>query len=67
MKSDPIIDEIHAIRKQLMFEAGGDLHEVIRRARAHRDPSRQVVKGEPRRPVGWVDQRPNGESPTLAP
>ena len=59
MKIDPIIEEIHQIRQKLMAQAGGDLHEVIRRARAHRDPSRQVVKGEPRRPVGWDAMRVN--------
>jgi len=61
MTSDPIIEEIHAIRIKLMAEAGGDLHEVIRRARAHHDASRTVVKGEPRRPVGWVDQAVTGK------
>ena len=65
MTNDPIIEEIHAIRKQLMLEAGGDLHEVIRRARAHRDPSRQVIKGEPRRPNGWTNKI--GTSPSQGP
>ena len=52
---DPVIEEIHQIRQKLMDQAGGDLHEAILRARGHRDPTRRVVKGTPRRPVGWVD------------
>lgn len=47
---DPIVQEIHVIRQKLMDDAGGDLHEVIRRAKAHRDPNRLIIKGEPRRP-----------------
>lgn len=56
MWNDPIVEEIHAIRRQLLDEAGGDLHEVIRRAREHRDPHRIIIQGKPRRPEGWVDQ-----------
>ena len=53
---DPIVHEIHVIRQKLMDDAGGDLHEVIRLAREHRDPGRLTTKGRPRRPEGWVDQ-----------
>ena len=64
MTSDPIIEEIHAIRQKLMAEAGGDLHEVIRRARAHHDPLRRVLKGEPRRPAGWIELQTAEELPS---
>lgn len=53
---DPIVHEIHMIRQKLMDDAGGDLHEVIRLAREHRDPGRLITKGQPRRPEGWVEQ-----------
>lgn len=52
--TDPIIEEIHLIRQKLMDDAGGDLHEVIRRAHEHRDPARRIIIGQPRRPRGWV-------------
>ena len=52
---DPVVHEIHVIRQKLMDDAGGDLHEVIRLARQHRDPGRLIAKGRPRRPEGWVD------------
>ena len=66
MTSDPIIEEIHAIRQKLMAEAGGDLHEIIRRARAHHDPLRRVLKGEPRRPAGWIESQATEELPSPA-
>ena len=53
---DPVVHEIHVIRQKLMDDAGGDLHEVIRLAREHRDPGRLITKGRPRRPEGWVGQ-----------
>ena len=54
---DPIVHEIHVIRQKLMDDACGDLHEVIRLARQHRDPARLIAKGWPRRPEGWVDPK----------
>ena len=60
MQTDPILEEIYRIRQKLMDEAGGDLHEAIRRARSRRDPLRRVIKGEPRRPDGWIDVASGG-------
>ncbi len=67
MWTDPIIEEIHAVRQKLMDEAGGDLHEVIRRVHEHRDPARRIIVGQPRRPQAWVathvDNRSNSSPP----
>ncbi len=51
MWNDPIVDEIHAIRQQLLHEAGGDIHELIRRAIEQHDPKRITIQGQPRKPA----------------
>ena len=55
MWKDPIVEEVHAIRRQLLEAAGGDIHEVIRRANLTRLPNRKTFRGEARRPVGWKE------------
>jgi hypothetical protein len=32
MKSNPILDELHAVREKLLADAGGDLHRYIQEA-----------------------------------
>jgi hypothetical protein len=59
MRVDPIIEELHAVRQQLMREAGGDLAVAIERAseagkRYRATHPCKVIKGVPRRPLGWV-------------
>lgn len=58
MRSDPIIEEVHAIRQQLMREAGGKLSVAIERAHQvgmqfRAQHKAKVIVGTPRRPVGW--------------
>jgi hypothetical protein len=53
MWNDPIVEEVHAIRRQLLKNAGGDIHELIRLAQQARKPNRKVFHGEARRPDGW--------------
>jgi hypothetical protein len=55
MWKDPIVEEVHAIRRQLLEAAGGDIHEVIRLAQLAQLPSRKIFRGTPRRPVGWTE------------
>ncbi|MFY7905640.1 MAG: hypothetical protein ACOVO0_05830 [Burkholderiaceae bacterium] len=62
MRSDPIIEEVHAIRQQLMREAGGKLSVAIERAHQvgmqfRAQHKTKVIAGAPRRPVGWVVDR----------
>jgi hypothetical protein len=54
MWTDPIVEEVHAIRKTLLEQAGGDLHQAILMAHLARNPKRRIFQGQPRRPVGWV-------------
>jgi hypothetical protein len=58
MRSDPILEEVHAIRQQLMREAGGKLSVAIERAHQvglqfRAQHKTKVIAGTPRRPVGW--------------
>jgi hypothetical protein len=54
MWTDPVVQEVLAIRKALMEQAGGDLHQAIAIAHQARDPERKLFRGQPRRPVGWL-------------
>jgi hypothetical protein len=54
MKTDLIVQEVHAIRKQLLDQAGGDLHRVVVLAHQARSPGRKIFTGQARKPVGWV-------------
>ena len=59
MRVDPIIEELHAVRQQLMREAGDDLAVAIEHAREAGNRFRathkcKVIKGVPRRPMGWT-------------
>jgi hypothetical protein len=42
MSSNPILDELHAIRAQLQAEAGDDLHRIVEEAR-----QRTLASGRP--------------------
>jgi hypothetical protein len=51
---DPIVQEVHAIRKALLEQAGDDLHQAILMAHLARSPKRRIFQGQPRRPAGWA-------------
>lgn len=46
MWTDPIVDEIHLIREEMLAECGGDIHEFIRRLKIdeQRHPGRLINK-----------------------
>ena len=46
MKRDPIVEEIHQIRRRLLEECGGDLDKFLDRLKAqeHADRDRVVTK-----------------------
>jgi hypothetical protein len=46
MWNDPIVNEIHGIRAQLMKQAGGDLHQAIQLAHKARSPNRKIYRGQ---------------------
>ena len=53
MWTDTIVDEVHAVRQQLLAESKGDLQFLARRGeQLAADLGLRVVQGEPRRPVG---------------
>jgi hypothetical protein len=53
---DPIVQEIHTIRKNLLDQVGGDLHQAIVMAHRARNPNRKVFRGQARRPLGWKEE-----------
>ncbi len=63
MSSDPIVDEIHAIREQMAARFNYDIDAIVKDAQL-RDATddRKVVCLPPRRPEGW--QEPVAE-PTI--
>ena len=63
MSSDPIVDEIHAIRERLAARFNYDVHAIGKDAQEREARSgRKVVCRPPRRPEGW--QEPAPESAT---
>jgi hypothetical protein len=50
MWNDPIVEEIHEIRKKLLEQAGGDLHEIIRQACVRQKAQKITLQGKPRIP-----------------
>jgi hypothetical protein len=56
--SDPIVDEVHRIREQILAEYGGNLHAMVKDAQRQtedaRRAGRKVVALAPRRPKNWV-------------
>ena len=55
MNQDPIIDEIHAIRRQIAAEHGNNMQRIgayfMERQKQHAD---KLTAFAPRRPVGWM-------------
>jgi hypothetical protein len=51
MSSDPIVEEIHAIREALSKESGDDIRKIAEAARARQvQGDRKTVRREPRKP-----------------
>jgi hypothetical protein len=54
MTDDPIVEEVHAIRAELLAKHGGDLRALLRDAQRRTEQAaqagRQVVVGRPRPP-----------------
>ena len=55
MNQDPIIDEIHAIRRQIAAEHGNNMQRIgayfMERQKRHAD---KLTAFAPRRPAGWT-------------
>ena len=58
---DPIVEQIHRIREQLLAEHGGDLRayvtDMIRKQEEAKRRGKVYVSRPPRRPQGWIDPR----------
>ena len=53
--TDPIVEEIHAIRARLAEAHGDDLHAIAEYFRAEQQRyATRVVSYPPRRPAGWT-------------
>ena len=54
MTNDPIVEEVHLIRAELLAQHGGDLRALLRDAQRRTEQAasagRQVVTGRPRPP-----------------
>lgn len=54
MWTDPIVAEIHEIRRQMAAEHGNDLHALGRHLmERQKDHADRLIAFPPRRPVGW--------------
>ena len=63
MWSDPIVDEVHRIRKQLLANAKGDLRKVIDgAARRQKRSGRVVLEATPRTPAGALLKASGGKT-----
>lgn len=54
MKPNPLLDELHAVRAQLMAQAGGSIRQAIKNAYNHAErlgvtKQMRVVRAKPRR------------------
>ncbi len=48
---DPIVDEIHAIRAEMLAECGGDLQKLVEQVQKRREESGRVARPAPPRTV----------------
>jgi hypothetical protein len=61
MWNDPIVEEVHRIRKQLLARAKGNLRKAIDgAARRQKSGGRMVLKASPRPPAGGSPRAPKG-------
>jgi hypothetical protein len=67
MWTNPIIEELHEVRRQIAAEHGDDIQALGRhymeRQKAHAD---RLVSFPPRRPEGWVEAAPVQNTASLA-
>ena len=65
MWDDPIVDEVHRIRKKLMARAKGDLRKIIDgAARRQKSGGRVVLAASPRAPAGIPAKSSKGKVQT---
>jgi hypothetical protein len=57
MWTDPVVDEIHQIRQQMLADAGGDFHAFMDKVRREQACSKRVVIESP------IDISPDGVEP----
>jgi hypothetical protein len=61
MWNDPIVEEVHRIRKQLLARAKGNLRKAIDgAAQRQKGGGRVVLKASPRPPAGSPPRAPKG-------
>ena len=59
MSRNPILDELHAVREQLLAAAGDDLHRYVEEARARALASGRPIAEPRRRRLPRVRQTPD--------
>ena len=63
MWNDPIVEEVHRIRKQLLARAKGNLRKAIDgAARRQKSGGRVVLAASPRSPAGSPPKRAKGKA-----
>ena len=61
MWTDPVVEEIHRIRKKTLAHVGGDIEAPMEKFRAHQDTQGGVViEGRARRPQSANEDRKSG-------
>ena len=61
MWTDPVVNEIHQIRQQMLAEAGDDFHVFMEKIRSEQAASQRTVILSPQRsePLQGVDDAPS--------
>jgi hypothetical protein len=62
-KTQPILDELHAVREQLLADAGGTLAGLVARIRENQKSSGRTIR-ETRRTMNCTEVREQSDSAT---
>ena len=63
MATNPILDELHATRRKLLAEAGGDLHRYVEEARKRTLASGRTIAEPTQRTIRCTGAAKSGELP----
>jgi hypothetical protein len=57
MQVDPIIEELHAIRRKLAAECGNDLHKIVLRAAQRQKQAKHLQAVQPQPPTTQMPEQ----------
>jgi len=55
-RTDPVLDELHAIRRQMLAECGGSLEKLVERIQQEEAASNRVFARVPEKPQVGIDR-----------